>query len=93
MKREACFQKLGTDSPLKGKSVASRKVELQCCPEWQFALDGKIYYQPIRQDTEDKAFMSQSVSDAALDPGEEHESGEEGCLPFHLGVFDEKLDR
>ena len=53
---KSCFQKTGAGLPLKGKSAASSKVELQFCPGWQFALAGRIYHHPGRGGTENKSF-------------------------------------
>lgn len=54
--KKSCFQEIGDGLPLKGKSAASSKVEMQYCPGWQFSLEGGIYHQPGRGDTENKSF-------------------------------------
>lgn len=55
-KKKSCFQEIGAGLPLKRKSAASSRVEMQYWPEWQFALDGRIYHQPGRGDPGNKSF-------------------------------------
>lgn len=54
--KKSCFQEIRAGLPLKRKSAASSKVEMQYCPGWQFALDGRIYHQSDRGDPENKSF-------------------------------------